>query len=75
MAFAGQVHNYPTNDPGVRSRSTSGPWAWGLYPDTPDFPVVVRGDNLTHYQGVMEVLDVLGRVGISQVGLATKSGK
>ena len=42
---------------------------------TPDFPVVVRGDNLTHYQGVMEVLDVLGRVGISQVGLATKSGK
>ncbi len=42
---------------------------------TPEFPVVVRGDSLTHYQGVMDVLDVLGRVGISQVGLATKSGK
>lgn len=38
-----------------------------------DFPVVVRGDSQTHYQGVMDVLDVLGRVGLNQVGLATKS--
>lgn len=39
---------------------------------TPEFPVVVRGDSLTQYQGIMDVLDVLGRVGLSQVGLATK---
>ena len=39
---------------------------------TPDFPVVVRGDSLTQYQAVMDVLDVVGRLGISQVGLATK---
>ena len=39
---------------------------------TPEFPVVVRGDSLTQYQGVMDVLDVLGRLGITQVGLATK---
>ena len=39
---------------------------------TPDFPVVVKGDGLTQYQGVMNVLDVLGRLGITQVGLATK---
>jgi biopolymer transport protein ExbD len=39
---------------------------------TPDFPVVIKGDSLTQYQGVMDVLDVLGRLGISQVGLATK---
>jgi biopolymer transport protein ExbD len=39
---------------------------------TPEFPVVVRGDSLTQYQGVMDVLDVIGRVGITQVGLATK---
>ena len=39
---------------------------------TPDFPVVVRGDSATQYQVVMDVLDVLGRVGISQIGLATK---
>lgn len=39
---------------------------------TPDFPVVVRGDSQTQYQAVMDVLDVVGRLGITQVGLATK---
>jgi biopolymer transport protein ExbD len=39
---------------------------------TPEFPVVVRGDSLTQYQAVMDVLDVVGRVGIAQIGLATK---
>ncbi|MBS0659370.1 MAG: biopolymer transporter ExbD [Verrucomicrobia bacterium] len=38
----------------------------------PDFPVVIRGDSVTQYQKVMDVLDVVGRVGVSQVGLATK---
>lgn len=41
----------------------------------PDFPVVVRGDRGTQYQGVMDVLDVLGRVGITQIGLATQPPK
>ncbi|MFQ3578408.1 MAG: biopolymer transporter ExbD [Verrucomicrobiia bacterium] len=36
-----------------------------------DFPVVVRGDRATQYQGIMDVLDVVGRLGIDQVGLAT----
>ncbi|MFZ0504520.1 MAG: biopolymer transporter ExbD [Chthoniobacterales bacterium] len=39
---------------------------------TPDFPVVVRGDGQTQYQKIMDVLDLLGRIGITQVGLATK---
>lgn len=39
---------------------------------SPDFPVVVRGDSQTQYQVVMDVLDIIGRLGISQVGLATK---
>ena len=39
---------------------------------TPEFPVVIRGDSLTQYQVVMDVIDVVGRQGISQVGLATK---
>ncbi|PWR24645.1 ExbD/TolR family protein [Zavarzinia aquatilis] len=39
---------------------------------TPDFPVVIKGDGLSQYQGVMDVLDLLGQIGISQVGLATK---
>lgn len=38
----------------------------------PDLPIVLRGDSATQYQGVMDVLDVVGRVGITQVGLATK---
>jgi biopolymer transport protein ExbD len=42
---------------------------------TPDFLVVVRGDSQTQYQSVMDVLDVVGRLGISQVGLATKPQK
>ncbi len=37
----------------------------------PEFPVVVRGDRGTQYQGIMDVLDVLGRLGITQIGLAT----
>jgi len=43
-----------------------------LKAQTPEFPVVVRGDGLTQYQKIMDVLDLLGRLGISQVGLATK---
>jgi biopolymer transport protein ExbD len=39
----------------------------------PEAPVVVRGDTATAYQPVMDVFDVLGRLGITQVGLATKS--
>jgi biopolymer transport protein ExbD len=39
---------------------------------TPEFPVVVKGDGQTQYQNVMNVLDLLGRLNITQVGLATK---
>lgn len=39
---------------------------------TPAFPVVLRGDSQTQYQNVMNILDLLGRLGITQVGLATK---
>ncbi len=41
----------------------------------PDFPVVVRGDRGTQYQMVMDALDVIGRVGITQIGLATQGPK
>jgi biopolymer transport protein ExbD len=39
---------------------------------TPNFPVVLRGDSATQYQNIMNVLDLLGRLNITQVGLATK---
>ena len=38
----------------------------------PDFPVVIRGDGQTPYQSVLDVLDVVNRLGITQRGLATK---
>jgi biopolymer transport protein ExbD len=41
----------------------------------PDTPVVVRGDRSNQYQIIMDVLDVLGRVGVSQIALATQQGK
>ena len=42
---------------------------------TPDVPVVIRGDRVTQYQGIMDVLDVLGRTGITQIGLVTAPPK
>jgi len=39
---------------------------------TPDFPVVVRGDGQVPYQVVVDVLDLLGRLNMTTVGLATK---
>lgn len=41
----------------------------------PDFPVVVRGDGTTQYQVVMSVLDIVGRIGITKIGLATQAPK
>ena len=41
----------------------------------PTVPVVIKGDRVTQYQAIMDVLDVVGRVGITQVGLATQAHK
>jgi biopolymer transport protein ExbD len=41
----------------------------------PELPVVVRGDGQNQYQGIMNVLDVLGRIGVTQIGLATQEAK
>jgi len=43
-----------------------------LKAETPDFPVVLRGDGVTQYHCITEVLDLLVRLNITQVGLATK---
>ncbi|MEE1920827.1 biopolymer transporter ExbD [Pseudomonas sp. 148P] len=37
----------------------------------PDVPIVVRGDAAVQYQKVVEVLDLLRRLELSQVGLVT----
>ena len=38
-----------------------------------EFPVVIRGDRTTQYQRVMDVLDIVGLVGLEEVGLATQA--
>lgn len=43
---------------------------------TPEFPIILRGDSQAQYQNVVDVLDMLGRLNFTQVGMATKpSGK
>ncbi len=38
----------------------------------PDLPVVVKGDAKVQYQLVVQVLDMLGRLDITQIGLVTQ---
>ena len=38
----------------------------------PDLPVVVKGDAQVHYEAVIEVLDLLQRLDIHQLGLVTQ---
>jgi biopolymer transport protein ExbD len=38
---------------------------------TPDVPIVLKGDSTVAYQKVMDVLDLLRRLDLSQVGLVT----
>jgi biopolymer transport protein ExbD len=44
----------------------------GYYAADPSLPVVIKGDSMVQYQLVIEVLDMVGKVGISQVGLVTQ---
>jgi biopolymer transport protein ExbD len=39
---------------------------------TPEFPVVVKGDSAVQYEKVVEVLDLLGRLDLNQIGLVTQ---
>lgn len=38
----------------------------------PALPVVIKGDAAVQYQNVVEVLDLLGRLEITQIGLVTQ---
>ena len=42
---------------------------------SPDFPIVLKGDAGVQYQKVMDVLDLLRRLDLSQVGLVTGKAK
>jgi biopolymer transport protein ExbD len=38
---------------------------------TPDLPVIIKADSTIQYQKVVDVLDLLGRLEITQLGLVT----
>lgn len=64
-----QLNNTPVTLDELETKLTS------MKASTPDIPVVVRGDTAVQYKGVMGVLDVLGRLGIDKIGLATQKPK
>ncbi|MAR90197.1 MAG: biopolymer transporter ExbD [Pseudomonadales bacterium] len=39
---------------------------------TPDLPVIIKADATIQYQKVVDVLDLMGRLEINQLGLVTK---
>lgn len=39
---------------------------------TPDFPVVIKGDAKIQYEKVIDVMDLMGKLGITQLGLVTQ---
>jgi len=39
---------------------------------TPDLPVIIKGDARIQYEKVIDVLDLVGRLEITQVGLVTQ---
>ncbi len=43
--------------------------------NTPEFPVIVKGDSAVQYEKVVEVLALLGRIDLNQIGLVTQRAK
>lgn len=60
------LDTYPVTLPELESRLAS------FYAADPELPVVIKGDSTVQYQLVMDVLDLTGRVGITQIGLVTQ---
>ena len=64
---AGQVYldTYPVTIAELESRLRS------FKAITPDLPVVIKGDSKIAYEKVVEVMDLCGRLDITQLGLVT----
>ncbi|MEM7469041.1 MAG: biopolymer transporter ExbD [Pseudomonadota bacterium] len=60
------LDTYPVSMQELESRLTS------LYAADPSLPVVIKGDATVQYQLVIDVLDMVGKIGITQVGLVTQ---
>jgi biopolymer transport protein ExbD len=57
---------YPVTIPELETRLAQ------LKAADPELPVVVKGDAAVQYEKVMQVLDMLGRLQITQLGLVTQ---
>ena len=60
------LDTYPVSMSDLESRLAS------LYAADPSLPVVIKGDSSVQYQLVIDVLDMVGKIGITQVGLLTQ---
>jgi len=40
--------------------------------ETPDLPVIIKGDAKVQYEKIIEVMDLLGRLDITHLGLVTQ---
>ena len=60
------LDTYPISMQDLESRLAS------LYAADPTLPVVIKGDATVQYQLVIDVLDMVGKIGITQVGLVTQ---
>jgi len=61
------LDTYPVTMSELESRMAS------YYAADPGIPVVIKGDGLVQYQLVIEILDLVGKIGITQVGLVTQT--
>jgi biopolymer transport protein ExbD len=60
------LDTYPVTLPELEQRLTQ------LKAANPSFPVVIKGDARVQYERVIEVLDLCGRLDITQLGLVTQ---
>ena len=60
------LDTYPVTMQELESRLTS------FYAADPSLPIVIKGDATVQYQLVIDVLDMAGRIGITQIGLVTQ---
>lgn len=71
VAQDGQVYldTYPVSLEELRTQLTAAKAA------VPDLPVVIKGDTVVQYGRMMEVMDLMGQIGITQMGLVTQPAK
>lgn len=60
------LDTYPVTMPELEARLTS------FFAADPGLPIVIKGDSTVQYQLVIDVLDMAGRIGITQIGLVTQ---